>query len=134
MWLWRGLLVWLLMMFGESVLGFLRGAFLVERMGDMPARQAGAVVSILWIYGLTYLTWRWLRLHPPVTRWWLGVCWMVWTLGFEVALGRWVMGGGWELIIRDYDLRQGGLMLPGIILLGLAPYLVGFWWGRRGLA
>ena len=45
MWLWRGLLVWLLMMFGESLLGFLRGVLLVERIGEIVELSADQIES-----------------------------------------------------------------------------------------
>ncbi|MBD2081566.1 hypothetical protein [Leptolyngbya sp. FACHB-17] len=42
---------------------------------------------------------------------------------FEIVLGRFILGYSWERIAADYNLFQGGLMLMGLILLLLAPWI-----------
>ncbi|MGL4881608.1 MAG: hypothetical protein ACRC8K_11140, partial [Waterburya sp.] len=49
---------------------------------------------------------------------WLGL-----TVGFEIMLGRFVMGLSWERIASDYNLLQGGLMPLGLLVLTLSPLI-----------
>lgn len=41
---------------------------------------------------------------------------------FELGLGK-LLGLSWQQLLADYDLRQGGLMLPGMLVLLLAPQI-----------
>lgn len=51
----RGFLVWLLIMFAESVHGTLRQLFLAPAVGDFTARRISFFTGMLLIFLITYL-------------------------------------------------------------------------------
>ena len=64
----------------------------------------------------------WIQADTPRTRW-LGVLiWVALTLSFEVVLGR-LLGYSWERLFEDYDVRRGGLLSLGMLVLLLSPHL-----------
>jgi hypothetical protein len=48
--------------------------------------------------------------------------WMVLTIIFEFALGRYVLGDPWGNILHDYNIVQGRVSGLFILWVGLAPY------------
>lgn len=52
----------------------------------------------------------------------VGVLWVGLTLGFEIGLGR-LQGYSWQRILREYDIRQDGLMVYGMLLILFAPLI-----------
>ena len=116
----RALAVWVLIAVTESVHGTLRQLFLAPLIGDLLARQVSVFTGSALIFLIAFLLIRWIgatRTRPLLG---IGLLWLVLTLIFEVSLGR-VLGIDWRRILADYDLRQGGLMLIGMIVLLLAP-------------
>ncbi|MFN6288732.1 MAG: hypothetical protein ACK40P_05975, partial [Pseudanabaena sp.] len=53
----------------------------------------------------------------------IGLAWLLLTVLFEIALGRFVLAYSWEQIAADYNLLQGGLMPIGLVLLVLSPFI-----------
>lgn len=41
-----------------------------------------------------------------------GGVWVALKVGFEIILGRYVMGLSWIRVLEDYNIRDGGLMCP----------------------
>lgn len=118
----RAVLVWLLIIAGESVHGALR-RLLFSPDVLFALRQASVVVAVLIVFAVTWVCLPWLRLRSHRAALGVGALWVALTLAFEVALGR-LTGLGWERILADYDLTQGGLMPLGLLAMGLTPWLV----------
>jgi hypothetical protein len=75
------------------------------------------------------LTITWLGRHP-VARWWqFGLLWLALTLAFEIGLGR-AAGASWDRVASDFDLRRGGLLGIGMLVILVAPRILA---GRCGL-
>jgi hypothetical protein len=53
----------------------------------------------------------------------IGLLWVLLTVGFEIALGRFVLDYSWTRILSDYNLLEGGLMPIGLLLLMLSPLI-----------
>jgi hypothetical protein len=53
----------------------------------------------------------------------VGAIWVLLTLGFEIVLGRILMGLTWERIFSDYDIGHGGLMPIGLTIMFFAPLI-----------
>jgi hypothetical protein len=53
----------------------------------------------------------------------VGSIWVILMLGFEIGLGRLVMGYSWERIASDYNLAEGGLLPIGMLILALSPLI-----------
>lgn len=120
----RGMIVWLIIMAAETVHGIIRTLFLTPRLGDMRARQFSVFVGSLLIVLLTFVFVRWLK-GSTVTHFILvGAMWVLLTVGFEIVLGRLVMGLSWERIASDYDIAEGGLMIFGLLIMLLAPLMM----------
>ena len=54
-----------------------------------------------------------------------GFVWLVLTLAFEIAFGRYVVHAPWSRIASDYNLLQGGLLPIGLLVLTAAPLIAG---------
>ena len=118
----RALVVWVGLMIVEAIHGALRAAWLVPRIGDLPARRVGVVVGSLLILLVALLTIRWLGPRTVASCLGIGVLWVALTLPFEMALGRY-MGLSWERIGADFDPTQGGWLAFGLIFMALAPLI-----------
>ncbi len=119
----RGFAVWLLIIAAETIHGIARRLFLEPLVGDLRARQISVLIGSLIILAITFVFVRWLKgsrtLHFILT----GVMWVTLTVGFEVLLGRFLMGLSWESIAADYNIMSGSLMLFGLLILLFAPYI-----------
>lgn len=123
MYLLRALAVWLVIVCAESVHGALRTAFLAPYVGDFRARRISVFTGSLLILLIAYLFIRWIRAGTTRALITVGFVWLVLTVLFELTLGRFVLGLSWDRLASDYDIRRGGLMLFGLILLTLSPLI-----------
>ena len=53
----------------------------------------------------------------------MGGLWLVLMLAFEIGLGRLVFHASWDRIASDFDLRRGGCLGFGMLVLLAAPLL-----------
>jgi hypothetical protein len=121
--------IWLTLMAVESIHGVLRRLFLEPLLGDLRARQVSVFTGAVLIALVFWFTIKWLG-PLPVKRWWqLGLLWLVMTLAFEIGLGR-AAGLSWDRIASDFDLRRGGLLGIGMLVILVAPRILAH---RRGL-
>lgn len=123
MYLVRAFLVWLLIMFVESIHGALRQIFLAPLVGDFPARRIAFFTGMLLIFLITFLFIRRIGAENAKQLLLVGFLWAILTLVFEFGLGFFVLGYSRERIFEDYDVARGGLMGFGIVFMFFAPYL-----------
>lgn len=116
----RAIITWLLMMSAETVHGVARRIYLLPLLGDLRSRQWGVFVGSLIILIIATLCIRWIRPSSLRSLWWIGILWVSLTLSFEILLAL-LFGIDTHRIAADYDPRQGGLMLLGMVILFLAP-------------
>ena len=122
--LFRALIVWVVIAMVETVHGILRIRLLNRRVGDHRARQiavatgSGIVVSIAWF------TMPWIAPLSLGDSLAVGTLWLVTMLAFEISLGRFVFHVPWARIGSDFNLRRGGLLAFGMLVLFLAPWLI----------
>jgi hypothetical protein len=119
----RALAVWVLIALVEIVHGSLRRILLVPRVGEWRSAQIGAVVGALLILGVALLAIRWMGARSTGTLLGIGLLWLVLMLSFEFLAGRHLAGFSWERILSEYDLRRGGLLSLGMLVLALSPLL-----------
>jgi hypothetical protein len=122
--------VWLLIAALETVHGIVRGLWLVPALGEPAAQRLGFGVGSLLVLAVAWATSRWLGATTRAAQWQAGLLWLLLMLGFELAIGR-ARGFGWERIAAEFDPRQGGLMLFGLVLMFLAPMLGDWLHGLR---
>lgn len=123
MYLARGLAVWLLVMFAESVHGTLRQNFLAPAVGDFTARRIAFFTGMLLIFAIAYLLVKWIAAPTTAALLAVGGIWAVLTLAFEVGIGYFALGYTRERLLEDYDVSRGGLMGFGIVYMIFVPYL-----------
>lgn len=115
---------WVLIAAVEVIHGILRVRFLNPRVGDHRARQiavfSGSALILLMAYALVPP----LDIHSRMGLLSVGLLWVLLMLAFEIILGRWVFHLSWKRIGSDFDLRQGGLLAFGMLVLFLSPLLV----------
>ncbi len=121
MYLARAFLVWLVIIFAESVHGTLRQIFLAPLVGDFPARRIAFFVGIGLIFLIAYFFIRWIAAPTAKSLFLVGLLWAILTLVFEFALGFWILGFSRERVFEDYDVSRGGLMSFGLIFMIFAP-------------
>jgi hypothetical protein len=119
----RAVAVWLVLIGAEVAHGVLRTLYLTPRVGDLRARQIGVFIGSALILIIARLAARWLRARTGRAQLLVGGVWLALTLFFEVALGLVVLGYSWERVSSDYDIRRGGLLPFGLVVLALAPWL-----------
>jgi hypothetical protein len=118
----RSLVVWLMFIVAESLNGSVRNLWLVPALGDRLAHTFSFIAGSILIVAIATLLIRWINARQSQLLG-IGVLWLLLTLGFEMGLGRFVLGYSWERITADYNLAQGGLMSIGLILVMLAPLI-----------
>ncbi len=115
----RALAVWLIIIAVETVHGILRTLLLAPVIGDFRARQVGVLIGSILILIITFFLIKWLDLQTVRTLMTVGFLWVALTVLFEIVLGLVFLGLDWNRILSDYDIRQGGLMSFGLLLLFL---------------
>ncbi len=121
----KGCVIWLAIIFAESVHGTLRGLFLAPRVGDFRARQIAVFTGALIIFAIAFFSVRWMRATRSRELAAVGLIWTVLTVAFEIALGRFVLDVPWERILSDYNLCRGGLLPLGLLFMAAAPLIAG---------
>jgi len=127
----RALLIWLAIIAAETFHGILRMRFLVPVVGDVHARQLGVATGSGLIFGITWLSIRWIGARTARLLLAVGGAWLTLMLLFELGLGRLVMGFSWVRILSDYDPRRGGLLVIGMLVLAFSPLLAARLRGMR---
>lgn len=120
----RAIEVWLVIAVVEVIHGIARVAFLQPLIGDFPARRIAVFSGSLLILAVALLFRRWLEAASRVDYLLVGWVWVALTIGFEVLIGRLVLGLSWERIFSDYDVLNGGLMPLGLLVMFFAPLIV----------
>ncbi|MBX7170335.1 MAG: PAM68 family protein [Pyrinomonadaceae bacterium] len=123
MYFFRSFLVWMLIIFAESIHGTLRQLFLAPLIGDFSARRVAFFSGILLIFTITCFFIHWINAPTTKKLFLIGLMWMLLTASFEFGLGYFVLNYSWERIFEDYDISRGGLMGFGLLFLLFAPAL-----------
>jgi hypothetical protein len=118
----KGILVWIGLMVAETIQGMARTIWLVPYLGDLPARKVSFVTGMILILAIATLLIRWLHASQAQLLA-IGLLWASLTLGFEMSLGRFILGYSWERVLADYNLLQVGLMSLGLVFLVCAPLI-----------
>jgi hypothetical protein len=119
----RAAVVWLLLMAAEIVHGIARTLWLAPVVGDFRARQIAVFSGSLLILLIVSVTTRWMRPSAPRLLISIGLLWVVLTVGFEIGFGRFILGYSWNRLASDYNLREGGLLPIGLLVMALSPWL-----------
>jgi hypothetical protein len=119
----RSLSVWVLIAAAEIIHGILRRAILVPVIGEFRSGQIGAVTGSSIIITITFFTIRWIGAATRGVLIATGFVWLVFMLAFEAYGGRVLAGYSWKRIGDDYDIRKGGLLGFGMLILVFSPLI-----------
>lgn len=119
----RGIAVWFLIIFAETIHGIARRLLLEPIVGDLRARQVSVVIGSVLILLIAFVFIRWLKGSGKLDFFLVGAIWVGLTLIFEIGIGRFALGLTWERISSDYDLMKGGLMPLGLLVMFVAPLI-----------
>ena len=121
----RALTVCVLIALAETIHGILRVRLLNRHVGDHRARQISVGPASLIILAIAWLSVRWIAPASTGDALAIGALWLGAMLAFEISLGRFVFHVSWDRIFSDFDLRRGGLLGFGMLVLFFAPLLMG---------
>jgi hypothetical protein len=124
MWL-KALAVFGLIALAETLHGVLRVRFLNRPLGARRARQVGVFTGSLLILTLAWVTAPWLALPDATSAFAVGALWLALMLTFEIWVGRALFHAPWPRVLADFDVRRGGWLGFGMLVLALAPWLAG---------
>lgn len=119
----RALALWLVLMAAEVAHGIARTVFLAPIVGDFRARQIAVFTGSLLILLIATSTIGWLRPANAREATVVGLVWLVLTVCFEIAFGRYVAQVSWSRIAADFNLLRGGLLPLGLLVLAAAPFI-----------
>ncbi|AUT01827.1 hypothetical protein CLI64_16340 [Nostoc sp. CENA543] len=117
----KGLVLWVVIIFAEILHGTARKFLLEPWVGDFTARQITVFTGSLMILAIAFISIKWLGINDVMQLLAVGLLWLILTVGFELFLGKVVLAYSWERIFSDYNLLQGGLLPIGLFLLTLSP-------------
>lgn len=122
------------MLFAEAILGWLaqlmlvvavgiaRDVLVAPAIGAQAAHQIMTVVACAAVFGAIVLFVRWVR--PTGTQAWaLGGLWLVLGVAFEFGVFHYVGDQPWDMLLEDYNLLRGRLLLLLWITVLTGPYL-----------
>ena len=118
----RGLLVWLIIMVLETGHGVLRGLFLVPWLGEAAAGRIGWPIGVVIVMATAVIMARWVGLRDTAPLLRLGLAWLALTFGFEVAIGL-LRGFDGARIWAEVNPLAGGLMVYSLAVMVVAPLL-----------
>jgi hypothetical protein len=120
---WKYFFAW----FGLVVLGLLNATIRQVVYARYVSELAGHQISTLTLAVLVGLyAWAlsgFLKLSSPGEAIGVGLMWMVLTIVFEFALGRYVVGDSWGTLLRAYNLLEGRVWGLFVLWVGVAPYV-----------
>ena len=114
---------WLIFAATATAAGIVRETWVVPRIGELRAHQAGTLVVCAVFLGIILAFIR--RTRPSrqealsVGMWWLLVA-----IGFEFGFGHYLDGLPWSRLLADYDLSRGRLLLLLWLTVGAGPVLL----------
>jgi len=120
--LYRALAAWLMVVAVEFAHGVVRTLYLIPLVGALRSRQIGVFTGSLLILIVAFLTIRYVA--PPCRKAAIlvGVLWTVLMVAFELSFGR-LLGRPMAELLSDYDVRAGGFLAFGMVVLGMAPWI-----------
>lgn len=123
-----GLAAWPLLMGIATIDGIARETRIGPWLGYRPALVLSGAIMLLAIYIVAWLLLAWWgRPRSDLYLWLTGACWVILTIGFEAVLLVTARGQPLANLLAGYHpsrILEGNLILPGLVLMLLAPVLV----------
>lgn len=120
---WKYFTGWLPLVVIAFVNGTIRQIGFQKSLGDLHAHQLSTAIGIT-LFGI-YIFWiirRW-KLESQSEAIKIGLFWMILTIAFEFALGRFILGREWSVLLNDYNLLEGRVWSLVLLWVAIAPVL-----------
>jgi len=114
---------WLIFAGVATASGIVRETWLVPRLGELRAHQAGtlAVCAMFLAIILAFIR----RTRPSAQEALsVGMWWLLAAIGFEFGFGHYVDGLSWSRLLADYDVSRGRLLLLLWLTVAAGPVLL----------
>jgi hypothetical protein len=118
-----GVAFWFLLAAIASAAGVVRELWLVPRVGELAAHQAGTILVTAAFLAAIAAFVRHFRLTPDEALT-LGVAWLTGAVLFEFGFGHYVDALSWGRLLADYDLTRGRLLLLLWVAVGFGPFVL----------
>jgi hypothetical protein len=106
----KALVGWFALLAAVVATGAVRQFLLEPRLGEHRAHQIGTVLACAVVFIVIYALVGWLR--PTLSQsLGVGALWVALALGFEFGFFHFARGVPWEVLLRDYDLQGGRLLV-----------------------
>jgi len=125
----RAIVVWCVIAGAEVLNGIARVRLLNRRVGDRRARQIGVGSGSVLILAIAWGAGPWMGARSVGGCLTVGAVWLVLMLAFDIAFGRLVFHAPWARIAADFDVRKGGWLGFGMLILFIAPLIMAKWRG-----
>lgn len=119
----RALTVWLGLACAELLHGVARSLLLAPRVGQAASKRWGVLSGSALAFGVAWLAAPWLDAGAGGQAWAVGALWALLMAAFDLSLAR-ALGVPWRAALKDFDLREGGLLPLGLLAVSAAPWLV----------
>jgi hypothetical protein len=117
----KHLLAWIPMVFLAILNGVIRDTTYGQALSHELAHQVSTITLILiFTVYIWFLSRKW-PLHSLVQATAIGAAWLMLTVAFEFAMGRYMNGLSWVELFRAYDLLSGNLWIMVPLSLGVLP-------------
>lgn len=107
----------------ETLHGILRTLLLNPRLGMAWAKRVSVFTGSALALLVCWLMVSWLELAETAALLWVGCLLALFMATFDVVLGRLVVHLPWRVVLADFDLRRGNLLVLGLVFLVICPWL-----------
>lgn len=118
----KALFAWLVLFAVIVALGALRERYLVPALGEAIAHPLATLWACAAVYagGFLYVQWARPAPHEALSA---GVLWLALAMVFEFGFFGLAMGRPWDVLLADYNILRGRLLVLLWLFLLLAPYV-----------
>ncbi|MFL5740403.1 MAG: hypothetical protein ACJ75B_09320 [Flavisolibacter sp.] len=121
----RAAITWLLFIPIVFINATIRELVYKPFVGELAAHQISTVLASAAFFILAYLRFRnHVQTVSKSSLFLIGCMWLIMTVLFEFALGRFVTGASWNKIFYDYNILEGRIWILLLITLLVTPFIV----------
>lgn len=108
----------------ETLHGIFRNAVVAPRLGTKKAKQLSLISGTSILFLICYFWIPNLGVASTGSLLAVGLFLALFMGLFDIVLGRYLMKLRWNIVLRDFDLRQGNYLLVGLFSLSWIPLIV----------
>jgi len=118
---------WFLFMILAIINAGIRNGVYKPIVGDLTAHQISTLIFAIVIFVVTYLILRFSDLNLSDSQaLFMGITWVILTIGFEFIAGHYAFGNSWEKLLADYNILNGRIWSLVLLIEFIAPLVSNF--------